>query len=472
MLKNLGLYTDFYELTMAQGYFENGWAKKKACFDYFFRTLPFDGGYLVFAGLSDFIDLLQRFTFSTDDLKYLRSKGFSADFLNYLKSFKFSGDIYSCREGEIVFPNEPLVRIESNIIEGQLIETLLLNVLNFESLIATKASRIVFAAKGNKVVDFGLRRAQGLGGIHASKAAIIGGVEATSNVLAAKQFNLNVSGTQAHSWIESFNDELAAFRKYAEIYPDNCVLLVDTYNTLSSGVPNAIKIAAEMKEIGKELKAIRLDSGDLAYLSKNARAELDKAGFKDVKIAVSNQLDENIIQSLLYQNAPIDIFGVGTNMITGKEDAALDGVYKLSFFDGKPRMKISDNIEKTLLPGMKKVSRYSDKEGYFYADTIMEVKERAPRVMTHPYYPEKKLKLGGLKSEDLLKPTVRKGISKRANDSASELARYVTNRLSKLPSEHKRFENPHIYKVGVSTELLRRRNSMMRERKKYYDKDS
>jgi nicotinate phosphoribosyltransferase len=463
MFNQLGLYTDFYELTMAQGFFKNGWSKKKAGFDYFFRSLPFEGGYLIFAGLSDLLEMLNRYRFSKDDLKYLRSKGFEKPFLNYLKDFRFQGNIYSCREGEIVFPNEIIVRVEGNIIETQLIETLLLNILNFESLIATKASRVCYAAKGRKVIDFGLRRAQGFGGFHASKAAAIGGVTATSNVMSANEFELEVSGTQAHSWIEAFEDELTAFRKFAELYPDNCVLLVDTYNTLKSGVPNAIKIANEMKSRGRELKAIRLDSGDLAYLSKKSREMLDKEGFKNVKIIVSNQLDEHIIRSLLAQNAQVDIFGVGTNLITGKEDAALDGVYKLSFFDRLDRLKISDNIEKTLLPGKKKVLRHLDKGGNFYADVIVSDDHTKPSVMIHPFSPEKRLKLTGFAHENLLIPVMKKGKSTLKENHVSRIAEYASKRLSQLPEEHKRFENPHIYKVGVSNNLLKKRNKMIKD---------
>jgi len=471
MFEQLGLYTDFYELTMAQGYFLNGWSRKRASFDYFFRSLPFNGGYLVFAGLSDVLTYLEKFSFSKNDLQYLKEKKFDREFLKYLQEFRFKGDILSVKEGEIVFPNEILMRIEGNIIETQLMETLLLNIINFESLIATKASRIILAAKGRKVVDFGLRRAQGFGGYHASKAAIIGGIETTSNVIAAKDFGLTPSGTQAHSWIESFGDELSAFRKYAELYPGNCILLVDTYNTLNSGIPNAIKIAKELEARGDRLLGIRLDSGDLAYLSKRARQILDQAGLDYVQIAVSNQLDEHIIRSLLDQGAPIDAFGVGTNLITGKDDAALDGVYKLSYFDKTDRMKISDNLEKTLFPGKKKVIRYFDNAGSFYADAMTMDEEINPGIMIHPFFPEKKLSLKGLKKEEILFPVVKKGKPKKQADDIADTISYSKSRMSSLPDEHKRFENPHIFKVGVSKKLFTRRNTLMKEIKMKFAKE-
>ncbi|HEX9828819.1 MAG TPA: nicotinate phosphoribosyltransferase, partial [Bacteroidota bacterium] len=351
--KHTGLYTDFYQLTMAQGYFLSGKSDTRAAFDYFFRENPFEGGYVLFAGLSDLLDTLQQFRFEKDDIEYLASVGLQRPFLHYLETFQFRGTIYSVREGEAVFPLEPIVRVEGNIIETQVIETLLLNVLNFESLIATKASRIKHAAGSRRVIDFGLRRAQGLGGIHASKAAIIGGVEATSNVYAAFQWGLEVTGTQGHSWIQSFDDELSAFRKFAEFFPERCVLLVDTYNTLRSGLPNAILVAKELEQRGNHLLAIRLDSGDLAYLAKHARAMLDAAGLQNVKIVVSNQLDEYVIRSIVQQGAPIDMFGVGTHLATGRTSPALDGVYKLSVYDSKPRLKFSENFTKTTLPGLK-----------------------------------------------------------------------------------------------------------------------
>src|SRR5579859_839997 len=357
-----GLYTDLYELTMGQGYFLSGMAETPAGFDYFFRETPFKGGYVLFAGLNNLLEALEELSFGEDDLKYLKDLGFQAPFLEYLRKFKFKGRLYSVREGEVIFPLEPVVRVEGTLFETQFIETLLLNFLNFESLIATKASRMVLAARGRRVVDFGLRRAQGLAGTQASRAAVIGGVDATSNVFASLLFSLAPSGTQAHSWIQSFPDELTAFRRYAEIYPDNCIFLADTYNTLKSGIPNAITVAKELEQKGKKLIGVRLDSGDLAYLSKRSREMLDLAGLHYVKIVASNQLDEHIVKSLLDQGAPINSFGIGTNLVTGQDSPALDGVYKLSLLDGNPRLKISENVSKTSLPGLKKVVRYTDKD--------------------------------------------------------------------------------------------------------------
>src|SRR5690554_583504 len=294
-----GLYVDFYELTMAQGYFYCGKKDDTSVFDYFFRSNPFKGGYTVFAGLDDFLHLLETFTFSSSDIKYLSEQGFKREFLEYLKTFRFNGNIFSVREGEIVFPNEPLIRVEGNIIESQLVESMLLNIINFESLIATKAFRIKQVAGDRQFSDFGLRRAQGLGAIHGSRAAVIGGATSTSNTLAGKLFDIPPSGTQAHSWIQSFSNELDAFRAFVRTNPENAVLLVDTYDTIRSGIPNAITVAKEMEAEGLRLKAVRLDSGDLAYLSKRARMMLKDAGLDYVMIVASNRLNEHVIKSLL-----------------------------------------------------------------------------------------------------------------------------------------------------------------------------
>src|SRR5699024_2318786 len=345
ILQRPAIYTDYYELTMAQGYFLSGRKDERASFDYFFRSNPYDGGYVIFAGLSDLISILNNFHFNKEELHYLRQQGFQKDFLAYLRNLELSVNVHAVREGEVVFPTTPLLRVEGNIIETQILETLILNILNFESLIATKAARMKYAAGNKKVIDFGLRRAQGFGGIQATKAAYIGGVEGTSNVYSSFEYGIPASGTMAHSWIQSFDDELTAFHKYAEYYPDNAILLVDTYSTLSSGLPNAIKVAKEMEERGNRLIGIRLDSGDLAYFARKARKMLDKAGLEYVKIAVSNQLDERLIKSLLNQRAPIDLFGVGTRLVTGYETPALDGVYKLATVNAEPKLKVSENVE-------------------------------------------------------------------------------------------------------------------------------
>lgn len=454
MLKNYpGIYTDFYELTMAQGYFLSGRKQDTACFDYFFRKLPFKGGYAVFAGLGDLLDILKNYTFGNEEIEYLRTQGFKDEFLNYLRSFRLSCNIHSVKEGEIVFNNTPLVRVQGNIIETQIIETLLLNILNFESLIATKASRLKQVAGEKAVLDFGLRRSQGFGGIQASKASTIGGLNGSSNVYAGLEYGLDVSGTMAHSWVQSFSDELTAFQTYARHFPENTILLVDTYDTLKQGVPNAIKVAKELKEKGASLKAIRLDSGDLAYLSKKARKLLDDEGFHDVKIAVSNQLDEYLIKSLLDQKAPIDIFGVGTKLVTAYDDPALDGVYKLSSINKEPTLKISENVEKITLPDVKKVTRYYNKDGSFYADGISLEHEESLQTIEHPHFPIKKTKVQGFKSSTLLQPVMLDGKLTSTIPNAHESAEYCREQLKKLNPEYKRFDNPHVYKVGISKEL-------------------
>ncbi len=461
--KHTALYTDFYQLTMAQGYFLTGKSETSAAFDYFFRENPFEGGYVVFAGLSDLVETLQHFRFEKEDLDFLSGLGLQEPFLKYLELFRFRGTIHSVREGEIVFPLEPIVRVEGNIIETQIIETLLLNFLNFESLIATKAARIKHAAGPRRVVDFGLRRAQGLGGILASKAAIIGGVEATSNLFAAYHWGLEVSGTQGHSWIQSFDDELTAFRKFSEVYPERCVLLVDTYNTLRSGMPNAITVAKELEKKGHRLLGIRLDSGDLAYLSRHARALLDAAGLPYVKIVTSNQLDEYVIRSLLEQNAPIDIFGVGTHLVTGRNSPALDGVYKLSMCDGRPRLKFSENFTKTTLPGLKKILRYVDAHENFYADAIVLEDEHGIDNIYHPFYPEQKSKVEQRIAEPLLQKVMERGRELNGTTPLKETVAYAKARLNRLSPEHQRFEFPHVYKVGISHRLMSLRSQLMEE---------
>lgn len=464
----LGLYTDFYELSMAQGYYFSGKKNNSVVFDYFFRSNPFSSGFTVFAGLSDFLDILNNFTFNNSDIGYLKQFDFNAEFLDYLKDFKFNGKIYSVKEGEIVFPNEPIVRVEGNIIECQVIESSLLNILNFESLIATKSFRIKLATGNRAFTDFGLRRAQGFGALHGSRAAIIGGASSTSNVLAGKLFNISVSGTMAHSWIQSFSSEYEAFKTFAEINPSNVIFLVDTYDTLKLGIPNAIKVALELADKGIELKGIRLDSGDLAYLSKKARKMLDAAGLTNAKIYASNQLNEHVIKNLLNeQNAPIDAFGVGTELITGKTDAALDGVYKLAEINGSPKMKFSENIEKTTLPGKKEVVRYFDNEGNFFRDGIIFCNEKISEVekIYHRIYPEKNTIVKHLKLEKLIQLVYSENKIKTEQKTPAEIHEYVVKRAKLLPDEHKRFISPHLYKVGISKELMETRNALTKKLK-------
>ncbi|WP_445666033.1 nicotinate phosphoribosyltransferase [Fodinibius sp. AD559] len=465
LLERPALYTDYYELTMAQGYFLAGRQDEKASFDYFFRDIPFEGGYVIFAGIADLLKTLQNFRFHEDEIAYLAKQGFRKEFLNYLRNFELTADIHAAKEGEIVFPREPIVRIEGNIIEAQILETLLLNILNFESLIATKASRMKYAAGNRKVLDFGLRRAQGYGGIQASKAAYIGGIEATSNVYSSFRDDIPASGTMAHSWIQSFDDELTAFRKYAEYYPDDCILLVDTYDTLNIGVPNAIKVGKELEKRGHKLKGIRLDSGDLAYFSRQARKQLDEAGLEYVKIAVSNQLDERLIKSLISQDAPIDLFGVGTRLVTGQDSPALDGVYKLASVNDEPKLKISENIEKITLPGRKKVIRYSGDDGTFYGDGIVLEDEENVDTIYHPYYPAKHATVTTFNTEYLLSNVMQDGDLTIDIPTPKESASYAQQRLTKLIPEHKRFDNPHIYKVGISKKLMNLRDDLTQKMK-------
>ncbi len=450
-----GLYTDYYELTMAQGYFVNDRHERDAVYDYFFRKNPFKGGFTVFAGMSDLVELIEQFTFDEDALDYLAGQGFRRDFLDYLADFRFSGNILAPREGELVFPTEPVARVEGTILETQLLETLLLNVLNFQSLIATKTARMRLVAGDRPVIDFGLRRAQGLAGIWASRAAVIGGAQSTSNVQSGLWYDIPVSGTQAHSWIHSFDEEIEAFRAFAKAFPDHCILLVDTYDTLKSGIPNAIRVAKEMKSKGNELKGIRLDSGDLAYLSKQARSMLDEEGLEEVAIVASNQLDEHVIKSLLQeQDAPIDYFGVGTKLITGAPDGALDGVYKLAFYDNKPRLKISENREKITLPGRKNVARLINDEGAFYGDVIYLEEEGMDAEMYHPFYSERHTNIEGFESQPVLISWMEDGNRVGEESSLDEMNAYLMEQMKKIPVEHKRFVNPHVYKVGISESLL------------------
>lgn len=465
---HLGLYTDFYELTMAQGYFFHGKKNESVSFDYFFRTNPFKGGFTVFAGLQDLLELLTQFSFSKTDIEYLKELGLKIEFLDYLKNFRFNGDIFSVTEGEIVFPNEPILRVEGTIIECQLIESLLLNIINFESLIATKAFRIKLVAGKTIFSDFGLRRGQAFGSLHASRAACIGGAVSTSNVLASKYFGIPVSGTQAHSWIQSFDNELEAFQAFAETNPENTVLLVDTFDTIKSGIPNAIRVAKEMEKKGHQMKAIRLDSGDLAYLSKKARKMLDNANLKYVKIVASNQLNEYVIKSLLNdQNAPIDSFGVGTELITGKSDAALDGVYKLAEIEGLPKMKFSENSEKMTLPGKKQLVRIFDENGSFFRDGIIYYNENPEDIQTlyHPVYPGKNTQIKTLKYQLLLQKVFSNEKIQLQNKSPLEIHKYLEERSKLLPQEHKRFISPHLYKVGISKKLMETRNALTKQLK-------
>ncbi|WP_241237876.1 nicotinate phosphoribosyltransferase [Pseudoflavitalea rhizosphaerae] len=461
-----GSYTDLYELSIGEVNFLENRHQSPVSFDYFFRKIPAKGGYVVFAGLTDLLDILETLHFTKEDIAQLRLLKFNSGFIDHLVDFRFRGRVWSVPEGEIVFPHCPIVRVEGTWLEAQLVETLLLNILNFESLIATKASRMRYVAGDRILSDFGLRRAQGPGGILASKAAVIGGFGSTSNVYAAQLYNIPASGTMAHAFVTGYESELEAFRAFARARPEGCVFLVDTYNTLQSGIPNAIIVAREMEKQGQKLVAVRLDSGDLAYLSRKARTMLDEAGLQYVKIVASNQLDEHVIKSLLEQQAPIDIFGVGTSLVTGAPDGALDGVYKLAESDGKPRMKISETLQKATLPGNKQVLRMMDEQGYFFgADAIVLQGEEHVPVIHHPFEPGKSLQVAGFRQEPLLKVVMENGKRIAPSPGLNAIAQYSKERLALLPAEYKRFEYPHIYKTSISQQLMDLRNGMIASHK-------
>jgi len=462
MFNYTATYTDQYQLAMAQVYFLKGRKDQRAVFDYFFRKSPFGGGYAVFAGLEDLLDVLENLRFDEEDLKFLREQGLDPGFLRYMEGFRFKGNVYATLEGDVVFPTRPVLQVEGNIIEAQIVETLLLNILNFQTLVATKASRLRWVAGDRKLVDFGLRRAQGPGGYYASRAAVIGGVDSTSNVRAGRDYGIPISGTMAHSLVQSYDDEITAFRDFSKWRPDGCVLLVDTYDTLKSGIPNAITVGKEMEKRGRRLKGIRLDSGDLAWLSKESRRMLDAAGLDYMEIAVSNQLDEHLIKSLLDQGAPIDLFGVGTSLVVGRPDAALDGVYKLAFAGGEPRIKLSETVSKITFPHRKQVYRIVDSDGaWIGADAVALADERDFMTMHHPFEPNKSLSVQGCGKEPLLERVMENGRRHSGPRPLAEIARYCRQRLEKLPPEYKRFENPHMYKVGLSDGLERERDRLI-----------
>ncbi|HHV09445.1 MAG TPA: nicotinate phosphoribosyltransferase [Clostridiales bacterium] len=473
--QNLTLLTDFYELTMMQGYYINN-TNETVIFDVFYRENPSGSGYAICAGLEQVIEYIKALTFTDEDLAYLRTLNiFNEDFLSYLKSFRFTGDIYAIPEGTVVFPMEPLVKVIAPIIEAQLIETALLNIINHQSLIATKASRVVYAAGGQPVMEFGLRRAQGPdAGTLGARAAVIGGCVGTSNVLSAKLYDLPALGTHAHSWIMSFDDELSAFRKYAELYPQNTTLLVDTYDTLRSGVPNAIKVFEELREKGRmpEKYGIRLDSGDLAYLSKKARKQLDAAGFPDAKITASSDLDEYLIDSLKTQGAKIDSWGVGTKLITSKDCPAFGGVYKLAAIEKNgefiPKIKLSENQWKITNPGNKKIYRVYEKEsGKVKADLIALADEtfrsEDPLLLFDPIATWKKTYLAPdtYTLRELLVPIFLAGECVYTSPSVMEIRDYCLKEQDTLWDEAKRLINPHLVYIDLSVKLYRMKTELL-----------
>ena len=467
--QNLTLLTDLYQLTMMQGYFKHKDRNETVIFDAFYRKNPMDSGYAIAAGLEQVIDYIKNLNFSQEDLDYLRSLGiFDEEFLDYLKNFKFSGDIYAIPEGSVMFPREPMIKVIAPIMEAQLIETAILNIMNHQSLIATKASRVCFAAKEDGVMEFGLRRAQGPdAGVYGARAAMIGGCIATSNVLAGELFDVPVKGTHAHSWIMSFPDEYTAFKTYAEIYPSACILLVDTYDTLKSGVPNAIRVFKEMQDAGVKLGTygIRLDSGDLAYLSKKARKMLDEAGFTDAIISASNDLDEYLIDSLKTQGATITSWGVGTHLITAKDCPSFGGVYKLAAImdeNGEfiPKIKLSENTEKVTNPGNKTIYRVYEKEsGKIKADLICladeTFDESAPLLLFDPLEPWKKTKLKGgtYTLREMMVPIFLNGKCVYETPKTMDIRSYCQQELSTLWPETRRLVNPHKVYVDLSQKL-------------------
>ena len=464
--ENLAMLCDYYEFTMSNGYFKNGFYKKNVYFDVFFRKVPDNGGFAIAAGLEQLIDYIKELHFEDEDIAYLRSKGiFDEGFLDYLKNFKFSGDIYAVPEGTPVFPDEPIVTIKAPAIEAQIVETFVLLSINHQTLIATKANRIVRAAQGRTVLEFGSRRAQGASGaVLGARAAYIGGCKGTACALTDELYGVPAGGTMAHSWIQMFDSEYDAFRTYCELYPDNPTLLVDTYNTLKSGVPNAIKVFKEvLLPQGKTKCAIRLDSGDISYLSKKARKMLDDAGLTDCTITASNSLDENLIRDLMMQGAQVDTFGVGERLITSAKSPVFGGVYKLVAVEDEsgeivPKIKVSENTAKITNPHFKKLYRYYDREsGKAIADELCvwdeTVDDSKPHTIFDPNATWKTKTLTDFTARELLVPIFKNGECVYEQPSINEIADYCREQVDLLWDEVKRFENPHTYYVDLSEKL-------------------
>ena len=469
-MENSALFTDFYSLTMAQGYWKNNRASEafgaeKAVFEMFFRHQPFGGGYSIFAGLGTLLESLKNFSFSDEDIAYLKNLSFFEEgFTDFLKNFRFKGSLWAMDEGTVVFPHEPLIRVEGNLIECQIIEGMLLNIINFQTLIATKACRVWLASGKGKIMEFGLRRAQGPdGAISASRAAYIGGACGTSNVMAGKKFGIPVMGTMAHSWIMSFDGEEDAFNAYASLYPENTIFLIDTYDTLNSGIRNAIKVGKKLAFQGNNF-GVRLDSGDIQYLSVEVRRILDEAGLKNAFITVSNDLDENIIETLVKEGSPVDSWGVGTRLVTGGNVAAFTGVYKLAAVKKKngtyPVMKFSDNPEKTTNPGVKQVWRVKDENGGAVSDVLGAddgtdtLKEGHRYSFWHPSADYRHFQHAIEGSADpLLKKRMENGVVTEKQPSLAEIKAYAAADLEHFDSTYKRLLNPHVYKVSITEKL-------------------
>ncbi|MBI2354215.1 MAG: nicotinate phosphoribosyltransferase [Deltaproteobacteria bacterium] len=464
------LLTDLYELTMLAGYLEEGMAEKPAVFDLFFRNNPFEGGYAVFAGLEPALEYLEGLCFAPEDLDYLRGLGlFRPRFIEFLRAFRFRGRVTAPPEGTVVFANEPLLTVEGSLAEAQFVETALLTTINFQTLVATKAARVRHAADGAEVIEFGLRRAQGPdGGLSASRAACVGGANGTSNVLAGMTFGLPVRGTHAHSWVQAFPDELTAFRAYADAFPDSCILLTDTYDTLKSGVPNAITVGQELRDKGFELRGIRIDSGDLAYLSREARRMLDEAGFGKARIVASNELDEQVIESVRNGGGRVDIYGVGTRLATaaGQGGGALGGVYKLVEIDGAPKLKVTSDIAKATLPGKKRLLRALGADGRFIQDVICLDADEVQggdtvfdpaNPLQHTTLPE------GSRLTDLRGVVMENGRRTDNSETLATMAERCSRELALLPQGCLRFINPHRYKVSISDRLNALRSGLIDE---------
>lgn len=472
--KNLSMLCDFYEFTMSNGYFKNGFYKRNVYFDVFFRKVPDNGGFAIAAGLEQVISYIKNLHFSDDDISYLRTKGiFDEHFLEYLSNFKFHGDIYAVHEGTPVFPNEPVMTVRAPAIEAQMIETFVLLTVNHQTLIATKANRIVRAAQGRAVLEFGSRRAQGASGaVDGARAAYIGGCAGTACTLTDELYGVPAGGTMAHSWIQMFDSEYDAFKTYCELYPDNPTLLVDTYNTLKSGVPNAIKVFKEvLLPQGKTKCAIRLDSGDISYLSKKARKMLDEAGLTDCTITASNSLDEYLIRDLMMQGAQVDTFGVGERLITSSSSPVFGGVYKLVAVEDEggeivPKIKVSENTAKITNPHFKKLYRYYDNEsGKAIADELCVydevVDDKKPRTIFDPMATWKTKTLTDFTAKELLVPIFKGGECVYESPSIKEIAGYCAAQLDLLWDEVKRFENPHTYYVDLSKKLYEIKNILL-----------
>ena len=472
--ENMAMLCDFYEFTMSNGFFKNGFYKRSVYFDVFFRKVPDNGGFAIAAGLEQVIDYIKELHFDDEDIEYLRSKGiFDEEFLAYLKDFKFSGDIYAVPEGTPVFPNEPIMTVKAPAIEAQMIETFVLLTLNHQTLIATKANRIVRAAQGRAVLEFGSRRAQGASGaVLGARAAYIGGCKGTACTITDELYGVPAGGTMAHSWVQMFDSEYDAFKTYCELYPDNPTLLVDTYNTLKSGIPNAIKVFKEvLLPQGKTKCAIRLDSGDISYLSKKARKMLDDAGLTDCKITASNALDEKLIRDLMMQGAQIDTFGVGERLITSSSSPVFGGVYKLvavenATGDIEPKIKVSENTAKITNPHFKKLYRYYDREsGKALADELCVydefVDDTKPHTIFDPNATWKTKTLTDFTARELLVKVFENGECVYDCPDIEEIAEYCRDQLDLLWDEVKRFENPHDYYVDLSKKLYEIKNILL-----------